>query len=250
MGLLEWATGRGTPPAMTQAEQEASQSIVVVNRWARAGQYRLHALGPMARFKLRMMLASMVGGEMLACAHDLMTLAVGTEAAKADYSKAAQAFRKYLGTGGLPDRKALQAAAGDAWRAALRRVYSVMPADMREMNLDQFIKQIKPYMDAAAPIMSAIDEERAEDIALQMLLVKPGKSAGLYVADVPVRSAEAIDALVPHDDYERIVWWALWFNLLPFTEAEANTSRSSGPTQGAGTAASARTPSAPGRATG
>lgn len=240
MGVLEWITGRGTAPAMKPAEVEAASSTIVDNRWSRAGQYRLHALGPTARFRLRMTLASMIGGEMLACAHDLMTLAVGTEAANADYSKAARAFRAFLGSGSLPDRKALQKAAGDAWRAALRRAYQVMPADQRQLDLAAFVRAVKPYMDAAGPIMSAIDPDTAVDIAHQMLIVKPGSSAGLYVADAAITRPAELDAMVPHDDLERIIWWALWFNLFPFTEAATNTSPSSG--QSTGSHGSGRTP--------
>lgn len=234
MSILGWITGRGTPPAQTRGEQAAAaETSVVDHRWAKSGQYVLRALYPRDRFKLRMTLASMLGRELLGAMHDIMVLAATTPASAGDFAKIYAALRKYTAQGQMPDRKVVQDAAGELWKKALLEVYKVMP-DTREMNLDKFLVDIRPYLATLKPVLGSIAPDTMLEIADHMLTVRTPGGSGLYVCDVPCRDGAAIDALVPHDEFEAIVWWALLFNLHPSTGDGPNTSRSPGPQGQAG----------------
>lgn len=249
MGVLEWIRGSGKPPTQTRAEQEAaSKTAMVDHRWAKSGQYVLRALYPRDRFKLRMTLASMLGRELLGSIHDVMVLAATTEASAGDFGRIYQALRRYTASGNMPDRKVVQEAAGALWKNALRDMYRVMP-DERVMNLDKFLVDIRPYLATLKPVLGAIEPDTMLEIADHMLTVRTPGGSGLYVCDVPCRDGAAIDALVPHDDLEAIIWWALLFNLHPSTGDGPSTSRSPDP-QVQGPSQSGRTPSQTGRATG
>lgn len=250
MSVIGWLTGRGKAPPLTREQIEAAaKDGVVETRWGRSGVYTYYALEPTGRFRLNMILASMVGGEMLAVIHDALVLAATTPLASSDFARIYQALRAYTRTGAPPDRKVVQQAAGELWAKALRKIYEVMP-DEREMNLDVFLRDIRPYLSAAAPLLSAISADTMDQLLLDLLVVKPGETSGLYVSDVPCRDKGAINALVRHEDLDAIFWWALLFNLRPFSQAEPDTSRSPGQPAPTGSTRSGRTPSRPGPATG
>lgn len=228
MSIVGWLTGRGKAPAMSQAERDTIEQMAMPEaRWATSGQYTLYALSPTDRFRFRMTLASMVGAEMLAVVHDMLTLAAGSELATTDFSALWAALRRFTSSGAKPDRQVVQQAAGALWTKALRRLYEVMP-DEREMHLGVFLTQVRPFLTAAAPLIASINRDTMEDLLLQMLVVKQGETTGLYVAEVPCRDKAALNAMVGEDDLEAIFWWALLFNLRPFTPAGSTTSPSPG----------------------
>jgi hypothetical protein len=241
-----WLTGTGEPPPRP-ANTGGPQGITVVHRWARHGDYTIRALRPMDSFAMRLQLASMLGRDLLACVHDVMQLAATGDAVEGVNFRAIWgALRAYVAQGNPPDREVVREAAGELWKASLRKVYEVMPEEA-ELDLPAFLTRGKPFLAALAPVLAAIDPDVAMDIVRRLLIVKQDGGAGLYVRDQPCLNEGTINAIVPHEDLGGIIWWALLFNLHPFTAAARNTAPSSG-RSGPGAASRGPTPSRPGPA--
>lgn len=240
-----WNTGNGSPP-----EVEHPRGRIVDNPWMRSGVYTLRALGPFDRFELKARLTSMLGAELLAVAHDLMVMAATAEEgpSRASFAKIYASLRAYAGRGEPVERKVIADAAGELWGDMLRRMYALMP-DERELDMTDFLGKTRPYFAALGPIMAQINAQEMMEIVKHMLIVRPNNAAGLYVRDLPCKDRATIDAVVPHDDLPAIAFWALLFNIRPFSRAGASTGNSPGQHPPA-PSSTARTPSQRGPATG
>lgn len=252
-GLLDrlrggWVSGAGQAP-----EGEYPQGTMVLQHWSQSGEYTLRALGPMERFRLKFMLTGLLGAELLAAAHDLMVLAAAVEEPSAvNFRRIYDTMRRFAARGEPLDREAVSQAAGDLWEQALRRMYELMPEE-RVLDLPDFLGKTRRYFAALGPILSAVDDDKAMAVVRQLLLVRRDGGPGLYVRGRPCRDDDAVNALIPHDDLPAIAFWALLFNLRPFTHAGRSTAPSPGhPPKGNPPAPPSRapTPSTPGRATG
>lgn len=238
-----WAAGSGATPPV-----DYPQGHIVDNPWMRSGVYTIRALGPFDRFELKARLASMLGAELLGVAHDLMVMAVTVEGpSQANFRRIYEAMRKYAGRGEPLDRKVVAEAAGELWAEMLRRAAEMMPNE-RELDMQDFLTKSRPYFAAIGPIMSAMNASDLRDLAKHLLLVRPNNAAGLYVRDQPCRDTATIDAVVPHDDLPAILFWALLFNLRPFSHAGESTASSPGQ-QAQARPSGAPTPSRHGRVT-
>lgn len=244
MGLfdrLRWTAGTGDPPPVPEARPHP-----VMGRWMHSGMYSIRALEPFARLELKFRLASMFGRDLVAVAHALMSMAAaGEEPVRANFAELYKTARSYIARGEPGAAEAVKRAAGAVWDDAMRSLYTLMP-DERELHLPDFVSRTRPYLAAIGPLLQAIDNEQAMDIVRHLLLVKPTSGAGLYVKDLPCKDEATINALVQHDDLEVIAFWALLFNLRPFSSAGASTAPSPGQSP-RGQASTARTPSPPGR---
>jgi hypothetical protein len=219
MGLLSWiaqaSEGVGGLPKFGKDE-----TPMVVRRWSRSGRYAIRALNPFDALELRFRLASMLGRELLAALWDIAVLVAGTEVGTVNYRKIYAALRRYVAQNpsGLPDRKAVQEAAGELYAEAIKRLHGVMPNE-REVDLSAVMTAARPYFEIVGPALGAVEPAAAMEIAEFMLIVRREGGSGLYIGGEPVKSIDAANNLVPHEDVWPIVFWALLFNLRPFMPA-------------------------------
>jgi len=218
-GLFSWLAraqeGTGALPKFAKDE-----SPMVMRRWSRSGRYAIRALGPFDALELRFRLASMLGRELLAALWDIAVLIAGTEVGTVNYRKIYAALRLYTAQSpnGLPDRKAVQEAAGELYAEAIKRLHGVMPNE-REVDLSAVMTAARPYFEIVGPALGAIEPSAAMEIAEFMLIVRREGGSGLYLSGEPVKTMDAANNLVPHEDVWPIVFWALLFNLRPFMPA-------------------------------
>lgn len=247
LGIRSFLAGRqGVGEAPSTAR---SGAVMPQKRWIVAGDYTLRALWPMDAMKLQFQLASMFGEQVVIGAFDLMLLA-----AHADEPQGVD-FRGLWGTlraaaaGTAPMRPGLiRDAVGDTWKAAIKRFYDLMPEE-RSMRLPEFIGAARPYLEAAGPLLRAIDPDAAMDIVRHMLVVKHVGGSGLYVRDQACTDDSMINALVSDEHLPTLAFAALLFNLRPFMEAGGTTAPSPGPPAG-DPKSTAQTPSRRGGTTG
>jgi hypothetical protein len=220
MGMLSWITGTGAAPAV----EHPRNGSMVEQRWSRSGVYLIRALYPLDRLRLRFQLASMLGRETLEAMHAVMSIAAGVEDMKAtNMRQIYDALRKVLARGEPLDRAAVERACGDLWAKAQGYLLEVMP-DENVLDLGEFMIKTRPLLAAIAPVLGAIEPDAAMDIVRWMLIVRENGGAGLYVRDQPMKDERQINAIVPHDEIEGLAWWALLFNIRPFTPAGESTS--------------------------
>lgn len=219
MGLLSWITraseGEGALPKFGKDD-----SPIVVRRWSRSGRYAVRALNPFDALELRFRLASMLGREMTAALFDVAVLIAGTPVGSINYRKLYAALRAYAAQNptGLPDRKAIQDAAGELYAEAIKRLHGVMPNE-REVDLGDLLTTTRPYFELLGPALGAIEPAAAMEIVRFVLLVQRDGGSGLYIAGEPVRTIEHANNLIPHADVWPLTFWALLFNLKPFMPA-------------------------------
>jgi hypothetical protein len=219
MGLFGWIgkaqAGEGALPKFGKDE-----TPIVVRRWSRSGRYAIRALNPFDALELRFRLASMLGRELTAALFDVAVLIAGTPVGTINYRKLYAALRAYTAQNptGLPDRKAIQDAAGELYAEAIKRLHGVMPNE-RELDLGDLMQTVRPYFELLGPTLGAIEPAAAMEIVRFMLLVPRDGGSGLYIAGEPVRTIEQANNLIPHEDVWPLAFWALLFNLKPFTRA-------------------------------
>lgn len=238
---LAWRAGAGDPPAPPEA-----RPVAVSGRWMTSGFYLIRALEPFGRLELKFMLAQMLGRDLVAVAHALMSIAAaGEEPVRANFADLYRTARSYIARGEPGAADAVKRAAGAVWDDAMRSLYTLMP-DERELHLPDFVSRTRPYLAAIGPLLQALEREQCMEIVRRLLLVHPESGSGLYVKGEACRDERVINALVPHDDLELIAFWALLFNLRPFTCAGPSTAPSPG-NQARGQPSTGRPPSPPGR---
>ncbi len=241
---LPWTTGTGDPPKVP-AEVRPHP---VQAKWMHSGIYSIRALEPFARLELKFHLTTMLGRDMVAVATAMMSIAAAAEEpVQLNMRELYLTARQYVVRGDPGAAAAVKAAAGAVWDDTMRALFTLMP-DERELHLPDFVSRPRPYLNAVAPLLKAIEHSQAMEIVRLLLLVRPESGSGLYVKNEPCKDESVINALVPHDDLEVIAFWALLFNLRPFTSAGSSTAPSPGQ-QGRAPApgSTGRTPSPPGR---
>ena len=239
---LPWTTGTGNPPVVPQEVRPHP----VQARWMHSGLYSIRALEPFARLELKFHLTTMLGRDMVAVATALMSIAAAAEEpVQLNMRELYLTARRYVSRGDPGAAEAVKAAAGAVWDDTMRALFTLMP-DERELHLPDFVSRTRPYLQAIGPLLKAIEPAAAMEIVRILLLVSPTSGSGLYVKNEPCRDESLLNALVPHDDLEVIAFWALLFNLRPFTSAGSSTAPSPGQQAKGAPASTARTPSPPG----